>query len=108
MYARSMIRRPALVITVLLVAACGGSSKKPAEPAAAEADAGGEKQTTALVVEGAAASHEEAPDAESAEQVYQRVQADLVACYEQGKKAAPKMLSGRATLDVSIDSSGKA
>lgn len=30
-----------------------------------------------------------------------------MACYEQGKKSTPKMLSGRATLDVSIDSAGK-
>jgi hypothetical protein len=100
-----------LLAMSLLVVACGSSSKKPAETATSETDAGssggGERQSTSLVVEGEAVAKDDAPDAETAEQIYARVQADLVACYEQGKKSTPKMLSGRATLDVSVDSAGK-
>src|SRR5688500_3091988 len=102
-----------LLVTLVLLTACGGSPKKPAEPttsgASADADAGaggGPRQSTSLVAEGEVAK-DDAPDAETAEQIYGRVQTDLVACYEQGKKSTPKMLSGRATLDVSIDSTGK-
>ena len=98
-----------ILAIVFVVTACGSPSK-PAEPKPAETDAGatGERQSTSLVAEGEAVAKDDAPDAETAEQIYGRVQADLVACYEQGKKSTPKMLSGKATLDVSIDSSGKA
>lgn len=93
-----------------VASACGGAEKRPVEPPAKAADDGdaGARQTTALVVQGTAAPREDAPDAESAEEIFARVQADIVACYEQGKKTAPKMTSGRATLDVNIDASGKA
>lgn len=105
-----MRRLPATIL--LLVAACGGSPNKPIEPKTAEHDAGegtaGERQSASLVHEGEAVAKDDAPDAETADQIYARVQADIVGCYEQGKKSTPKMLSGRATLDVSIDSSGKA
>lgn len=107
-----MRRALVLIAALFAFAGCGSSPKKAAEPTASEPEHGtggeSERQSTSLVAEGKQVPNDDAPDAETAEQIYARVQADLVACYEQGKKSTPKMLSGRATLDVSIDSAGKA
>lgn len=106
-----------IVLYLAYLAACGGTPNKPVEPKTSETDAGaggdedgggGERQSSSLIQEGVAVAKDDAPDAETPEQIYARVQSDLVGCYEQGKKSTPKMLSGRATLDVSIDSTGKA
>ncbi|MBX3220743.1 MAG: hypothetical protein KF795_09505 [Labilithrix sp.] len=41
------------------------------------------------------------------EQILERVRSDLAVCYEQGKKAAPKMANGKMTLLASVDATGK-
>lgn len=40
--------------------------------------------------------------------VYARVQADFVACYEQGKRAIPTMTAGKVTYHVAVERDGKA
>ncbi len=40
--------------------------------------------------------------------IFGRLEPDLVACYERGRKAVPTMLAGKLTLNASIDASGKA
>lgn len=40
--------------------------------------------------------------------IFARLEPDLAACYERGRKAVPTMLAGKLTLNASIDASGKA
>jgi len=112
-------RSVSLVVVAIALAACGGGGgapKSPSDPSPqatgsgdAPKPAGGERQTTALVSQGTAvrAGPEDAPDAETPEQIFARVQADLVACYEKGRKAVTTMTSGKVTLNVAIDAAGK-
>jgi len=101
---------------LLAIGACGGGTDVASQPIApksaaapAPASTDGERQATPLVVQGAAVAGSplEAADAETPDQIYARVRSDLVACYEQGRKALPNMTSGRITLNVSIDGAGK-
>lgn len=91
--------------------ACGG-------PNAPAPQSGSPSPTTAVPVPLAAPAPAPAPGASGnaspavrkppdAAQIYARLEAGLVRCYELGKKATPEMTDGKLTLNASIDASGK-
>ncbi|MBX3214754.1 MAG: hypothetical protein KF850_22145 [Labilithrix sp.] len=110
-----MAQRPLVVLLVSLSAlACGtGAAPKagsaPARSAATERDAveaQADAPATATSDATASPAGSTTTPALTDEQILERVRADLAQCYEQGKKAAPKMANGKLTLLASVDSSG--
>jgi hypothetical protein len=101
--------RSTVVLTFVLVAACGSSppanptdpaSKQSAEAASAPATATPSSPTSAVGPSGP-------PKTVAADTIFGRVKADLLACYEQGKKSAPKMTGGKITLHAEVEKDGK-
>jgi hypothetical protein len=93
------------VVFAPVLLGCGGPAPpKPTTTTTPTSDG----PTTSLVAKGAPVDEEsrDAPDAETPEEIFSRLQSDLVACYERGKKAAPKMGSGKVTLNVAIGRDG--
>ena len=94
----------------LLLVACG-SSNKPEATAPRAAEGTGESATAGPSPreEPAVASEPAAPKLQlSDEAILGRMSDDLLACYTQGKKAAPKMADGKVTFLASVDAGGKA
>lgn len=88
--------------------ACGEPASTPA--IAPTASPSGPMPTTTTTPSASASSPTPAPApvaADTPANIYQRVYPDLVGCYEQGRRATPTMTSGRATLGVSVDPTGK-
>lgn len=96
-------------IVASVVVACGEPAAMPApRPATPTPPTTAASSPARAVTSPEATAAPPTPEPESAQTIYQRVYPDLVGCYEQGRKTTPSMLSGRATLGVSIDTSGKA
>ncbi len=90
----------------------GGVSPAPAEPSGAEPAAGrptsahgATSATPATAVTSAAPVPSGAPP--EAAQIFDRIRADLSACYERGRAAAPAMSDGTLTLHIAVDSTGR-
>lgn len=92
-------------VALVACGAAGGSgttAPEPATTARAVSGPAGAPVSTPLPSPPARASAP--PDAAA---LFRLLQADLVTCYELGKKATPEMGDGKLTLNASIDASGK-
>jgi hypothetical protein len=95
----------AVSLFVLLAAACGGAAKEPLTPDAPPASA---DEPASPAPNDATAEAASAPKAHPAPQdVFERLKPDFVTCYEQGKKAAPKMATGKVTMHAAVDVAGR-
>lgn len=108
-----------ILAAVVVVTACGGSSTPaPTNPTPKQSE-GSEATSmpaspastatteTKQEVAPPAASSSATPKTVDVEKIFARVKSDLVACYEQGRKAAPKMTGGKITLHAEVEKDGK-
>jgi hypothetical protein len=100
---------PLLALSIL--AACGGSPPaNPNNPTTKESDAtppstaptGGTTSSSPPAPEGPPGM----PKTVAVDLIFGKVKGDLFACYEQGKKAAPKMTGGKITLHAEVEKDG--
>jgi hypothetical protein len=99
-----------LACLAVLLVACGAGAKPAAPPEGPTV--GGPEGTDATAAQAKAAAPEEgaataAPTKHpSPAEIFARIKDDLTACYEQGKRAAPKMAGGKVTLHNAVDERG--
>jgi hypothetical protein len=98
-----------LACLAVLLVACGAGAKPAAPPEGPTV--GGPEGTDATAAQAKAAPEEAAAATAPTEhpspaEIFARIKDDLTACYEQGKKAAPKMAGGRVTLHNAVDERG--
>ncbi len=100
-----ILARPLTSTALLMLVACGGGESPPPPNTPAHAVAGPVVATSPSAAPSTVPPLAVEPETPAA--VFARVEPDLVACYEQGRKAVPKMLSGRATISVAVSGEGR-
>lgn len=102
-------------LAALILAACAGSTATVAGRTEPAGDAGSSAPIRPPAISAPSApataptdaSPPAGPGTATGPEIFARVQGDLAACYEEGRKAIPTMTSGRVTFHAAVDAAGR-
>jgi hypothetical protein len=106
-YVRTHVSRLVEIVLPVVLASCASGGAGPSKSAGNAPVTASTSAPSAGAADAPRPAEPKAASPPSPGAIFVKLESDLVACYEEGRKSLPAMTAGRITLHTSVDPSGK-